>query len=228
MKQVIVVCVALAFGCTVQEPASNTPASRADGSLGRTVSQQQREQKALGDKSERAVEDLSQFVAYYDGEVQRKLWISNDVVVELAPSEEGKRALLATDNGAEDLRELQRGARVWRVRAPLGVDGLARSLSRDSLRFSPALHEAASSKTPVCALPGGVVVTFQPDWDRARIDAWLAAHDLRIAEDVAPAANMFLVATPPGLESVEIANRLHESGELVESTPNVWRQASTR
>jgi len=228
MKQLVVLCVALAFGCTVQESSAPAPAAGGEGSLGRSVSQQQREERTLGDKSGRATENLTRFVEYYDGDVKRKLWVSDDVLVELAPSEDGKREVLASDAAAEDLRDPQRGVRVWRVRAPQGVDGFARNLTRDALRFSPALHESASSATPICALPGGVVATFKPDWDRARIDAWVAGRNMKIAEEIAPSANMFLLATPPGLESVEVANRLQQTGELVGCTPNLWRQATTR
>jgi hypothetical protein len=78
------------------------------------------------------------------------------------------------------------------------------------------------------ALPGGAVATFPAGWERARIDTWLAARGLRVESTVVAEANMHLVATPPGLESVRIANELHESGELVACTPNLWREARTR
>jgi hypothetical protein len=39
---------------------------------------------------------------------------------------------------------------------------------------------------------------------------------------------MFLVPTRPGVEALDVANRLYETGELVACTPNWWREASVR
>jgi hypothetical protein len=72
-------------------------------------------------------------------------------------------------------------------------------------------------------------VTFPPAWDRARIDAWLATRSLHVQGDAVVAeANMFLVATAPGLESLKIAKELRETGELADVAPNLWRQNATR
>jgi hypothetical protein len=95
--------------------------------------------------------------------------------------------------------------------------------------LSPVLHEGPSPGLAMRALPGGVVATFPVGWDRARIDAWLTARGLRVQGDAVVAeANMYLVGTPPGLESVRIANELHESGELADAVPNFWRQNTPR
>ncbi len=182
----------------------------------------------LGDKSQRAPVDLTRTLTFFDGEHERTVWISNELVAEVAPSEEGRASVLAFDTAAEVQAQPQAGLRLWRVRAPQGVDETSRALTRDALHFSPVVHESDSSTSPRCALPGGAVATFPAGWDRARIDTWLAAQGTRVVEPVVIEANMYLVASDPGLASIELANRLHQSGEIVACTPNFWREVSTR
>ncbi len=215
------------------EPATDAPPADASspagaGGVGRAAPNQQPPSRPLGDKSERPVNDLTRSVEYYDGDVRRTLWISNELVAELAPSVAGRAEVFKLDAQAEERSTRQQGVRVWRVRAPQGAEDAAKQLTRAELRFSPVVHDSASSSSPIAALPGGVVATFPPSWQRARIDTWLAARKLKIAEEVVADANMFLVATPPGLESIALANQLHETGELVGCTPNLWRETSTR
>jgi hypothetical protein len=213
-----------------EAPATDASSPAGAGSVGRAAPNpnQQAPSRPLGDKGERPVNDLTRSVEYYDGEVRRTLWISNELVAEVAPSVAGRAEVLKLDAQAEERPTRQQGVRVWRVRAAQGADEAAKQMTRAELRFSPVVHDSASSSSALAALPGGVVATFPPSWQRARIDTWLAARKLKIAEEVVADANMFLVATPPGLESIAIANQLHETGELVSCTPNLWRETSTR
>jgi len=163
---------------------------------------------------------LRESVEYYDGSTRRKLWLSPDLVAEFDPSEAGRDAVLLADPGAVEVEQPQESVRIWRTRAPV--------LTGARTGLSPVLHEGSSPGLPMRALPGGVVATFPGGWDRARIDAWLGAKGLRVQEVVDEAGNMYLVATPPGLESLRVADELHETGELVDATPNFWRQSTPR
>jgi len=205
----------------------NTPPGKAP-SAGRSAQNPDSEARPVGDKNNRAAQDLVERIEYYDGADKRTLWLSNDLVAEVAPSESGRAAVLARDAQAAERPQNSRGVRVWRVRAQDGVDALARNLTREQVKFAPVVHESASSAAPMLALPGGAVATFPAGWDRARIDTWLAARGLRVESTVVAEANMHLVATPPGLESVRIANELYESGELIACSPNLWHEARTR
>jgi hypothetical protein len=171
---------------------------------------------------------LTESVEYYDGEEQRTAWISPDLVAEFAPSDAGRAAVLAADADAAEVEIAQKDVRVWRVRAPQGTPELARVASAGSVRLSPVLHDAPVAGRPLRALPGGVIATFPPEWDRARIDAWLAARNLRVESQVIEGASVYLVATPPGLAAIRVANSLHESGEIVSATPDFWMQVSAR
>jgi hypothetical protein len=194
-----------------------------DGSVGRSVPPQSPGGSAHDGKG--PAPSLRESVEYYDGAAKRKLWLSDDLVAEFDPSDAGRDTVLRADPSAKEVEQTQKGVRIWRVRAGLGAAGIGRGAT---LRVSPVLHEGPSPGMPMRALPGGVVATFQADWTRERIDAWLAARSLRVESEVSAEAHMFLVATPPGLDAIRIANELHETGELVDATPNFWQQATTR
>ena len=171
---------------------------------------------------------LTRSVEYYDGPTKRKLWLSEELVAEFDPSDAGRDAVLRGDPSAKEVEQPQKSVRLWRVHAVTGTDKFARAASSETVRFSPVLHDGPAPGLPMRAMPGGIVVTFPKDWDRTRIDGWLGARELKVEGDVAPEANMALVSAPPGLDSVRIANELHETGELVDAVPNFWQQATTR
>jgi hypothetical protein len=219
----IAILVALASACT---SGSCADSEAPDASLGRsaqgsTAAPIPRDRAGEAAKLQRSFE-------FHDGDTKRTVWLSEELVAELAPSPGGRDALLAADAAAAEVPQGQRAVRIWKLAAPQGTEVLAASLTRDGLRFSPVLHDGPSPGLPMRALPGGVVVTFPTAWNRAQIDAWLAQRKLRVQEPVVAEANVFLVATPPGLESLTIANQLHESGEVESATPNFWMQATTK
>lgn len=240
MKHIAISCSLVMLGACAADDASNTsnapssastpstPSTQGAATSGRNAQAPAQPPRELGDKSQRVENDLVRSVEYYDGELKRTVWLSNELLAEIGPSEDGRARVLGFDNAAEQRAEPQLGVRLWRVRAAQGIEAASRELTREALRFSVVLHESASSRSPMSALPGGVLATFAADWDRARIEAWASARGMGTPTPVVAEANIYMLATAPGLASIELANRLHESGELVSCTPNVWREASTR
>ena len=58
----------------------------------------------------------------------------------------------------------------------------------------------------------------------AQAEGWLSARALEKVRDLPVAPNAFLVKSAPGIRSLELANELFESGEVVRATPNWWRE----
>ena len=72
------------------------------------------------------------------------------------------------------------------------------------------------------ALAGGVIVHLRAA-DRADARERLAAAGLQPVRPVDPDGRAWLVASPAGMPALELANRLHESGQFESATPNWWR-----
>ena len=127
------------------------------------------------------------------------------------------------------------------------------SLHRDGVKVSPdggkfldlgggarivAKREAADTGLAVfrseagdlMALPGGVLLVLDPDWERRRIDAFLAANGIdpgRLSE-LAWADNAFLVETAPGFAALELANALAGRDGVLLSSPNWWTESTLK
>lgn len=169
-------------------------------------------------------------MSYYDGATKRTIWLSPELVAEFQPTETGKSALLSASPSGEEVPVQQAAVRVWRVRSSTDSDTLTRTLNGGSAgrHFSPVFHDFGSSASPMRSLPGGVIVTFDPRWDRARIYDFAARQNLAVERELLPGQNVFLLSTAPGLDSLAAANRLHDSGEVLSATPNWWKEAGTR
>ncbi|MEZ5604661.1 MAG: hypothetical protein R3E41_10735 [Burkholderiaceae bacterium] len=77
------------------------------------------------------------------------------------------------------------------------------------------------------ALAGGVVVRLrEADVPDAR--ARLADAGLLPIRQLDPEGRNWLVASPSGMPSLELANQLHESGKFESATPNWWRPRSLK
>lgn len=82
----------------------------------------------------------------------------------------------------------------------------------------------------VRALPGGVIVTLKrppAGNDAAQREAdgrrQLAAAGLQPLRPIGPDARRWLVGSPAGMPALELANRLHDSGDFESAAPNWWQ-----
>ena len=87
-----------------------------------------------------------------------------------------------------------------------------------------------SSSGALMTLPGGVLLVFDRDWRKAETDAFLASRGIA-RNRVSPLGaipNGFVVATGPGFAALELANALAGEDGVVLSSPNWWKERTTR
>lgn len=86
-----------------------------------------------------------------------------------------------------------------------------------------------SDEGGLMALPGGVVLVLDPDWDDAAVASFLGRNG--IAADRTTAldyvTNGFFVETEPGLASLDLANSLVAQSGVELSSPNWWLETVT-
>ena len=114
---------------------------------------------------------------------------------------------------------------------------VARGHSESIVRREPR-HEGATTIDPVfrsqagdlMTLPGGAILVFDEDWDRARVNQFFADHDIALsrveARDYLP--NAFFVTTEPGFPSLTLANALAGEDGVIISSPNWRTEVTTR
>lgn len=122
-----------------------------------------------------------------------------------------------------------RFTRIWSLPEGSDSQALADQLQvTETGDYSPAFHGAASSEVGLQGLPGGVLVQFPKDWKPARIEAWAETHELEAMRKMTVEPNWYVFETQPGVASLETANRLYATGEVLVATPNWWRDQRPR
>lgn len=93
---------------------------------------------------------------------------------------------------------------------------------------SPVFRIGTSPGARLMALPGGMVVTFKPEWTDTQVREWAASKGLEVQQRMEITGNWYVLRTEPGLASLEAANALQESGAVVAATPNWWKETVMR
>lgn len=80
------------------------------------------------------------------------------------------------------------------------------------------------------ALPGGIVLVLDPQWDRDAVESFFSRNGiaLNLTSELEFLDNGFFVETEPGFPSLELANALVEVEGVILSTPNWAREVEQR
>jgi hypothetical protein len=113
------------------------------------------------------------------------------------------------------------------------ADGKASVLAKAFSQEKSVLKTASETESPLFiengrrrALPGGLIVSLKQARDEQDAREQLVARGLtpvRLIPGDAQARN-WIVASPTGLETLNMANRLHESGHFASVAPNWWTE----
>ena len=160
-----------------------------------------------------------------EGGVERRLWIDTGRVAEFG------------SDGAPSVRAAAVGE-VESIRRSGSTDpkvGAFKDQAQNQTQASSGMASAAGKPvSPVFrdasgrprALPGGVIVSLKQalaeDDARAALEGAGLVPLRRIGE------RMWLVESPPGIESLEMANRLQEEGRFGFAQPNWWQPKTTK
>lgn len=167
---------------------------------------------------------------WYDGEQQRTVWLDPHVVAEFDPPATGKSVVKRVFPKAKKISHSRLVVRFWRLNKGVKTKSSMMRMDRMAPRakVSPVFHDAHSSVGPKRALPGNIIVHFNPGWDQSTIERWLRDQQLKIVKKASFGDNVYLIKTAAGLEALETANRLYESGEVVAASPNWWVEVEAR
>jgi hypothetical protein len=158
---------------------------------------------------------------YFDGSTKRVITLQSDLQAAFDES----KVVKAFDTGTTVSETLISDGfiRVYRVSAPA-----LRAPSTSMAGTSPVFREGNSPAGRLMALPGGVIAQFQPEWTAEQIGEWLANRGYAVRQKLNILGLWYLLESPAGLASLEMANAIHESGEVVSATPNWWMHTVTR
>ncbi len=168
---------------------------------------ERRDSGGIGDgtRAEPVEPTLGESFTWHDGDRVLQVWLDPNLVVQ--PGSDG----VSRDD----------------IVATVGDDIVVRGTVSVPAKGDPVFW---SDTGELMALPGGVALVLDPDWDSARVDAFLADNAISVA-DVAEldfVANGFFVETDPGFDSLTLANSLAVQNGVVLSSPNWWTEHVTK
>ena len=158
---------------------------------------------------------------WYDSGVKKPLYMDNELVAEFGAGSLGESAVERAEPGASRIRA-GGGASVFRVGSAGAVMQKSASL-KPGAAVSPVFREGGNPGGRMMSLPGNVIVFFKTDWTEQDVKGWAAAKKLEIVSKLDVGGNAYVLKTGPGLESLNTANMIQESGEVEAATPNWWK-----
>ncbi len=161
---------------------------------------------------------------WYDGTAKRSLQMEPDSAIQFGAAAADEEALAAAGFGAS---KPQGKARLWKrprtFAAGKTVPETA-GIPANAGKTSPAFRGEDGA---LRALPGGIVVKFRNHWTDKDARTWAARNGVTLLRKL-PLRGVWMVEAAPGLPSLELANRLHEAGEVEWASPDWWREIAKK
>lgn len=168
---------------------------------------------------------------YFDGNRKIQLELEDGVVAEFGspynPNNKGaKSAIQTADSGATFVRS-QGNLNLWKTSGKQMPVNLAKSLNQNQNQksmVSPVFRTPKSAS--IMALPGNILVEFDPSYSEKQIELILSKKGLRsLRKFDLPGKNFYEVETPAGTAALNLANSLYGNPGVLTSSPNWWREA---
>lgn len=165
---------------------------------------------------------------WYESGVKKTLHMDDELLAEFGPASDGESAVKNAEPSATRIRVRGGGgAAIWKVGSPKSALQKSAAL-KPRAGVSPVFREGGNPGGRMMSLPGNVIVVFKSDWSEQKVKGWAAAKNLGIVGKLNIGKNAYVLKTATGLESLNLANKLQESGEVEAAAPNWWRPAQRR
>ena len=184
----------------------------------------------VSSKSNRTASDMLQSYVWYDGQQKRTVWLNRSLVAEFRHGASENR-IMQKRYPAAGLWKNYHTVRIWKFETQPFPDALSmrrESSTQTQSRYSPVFHDVPTNLGSMRSLPGNVIVYLNPGWDQDIIMHWVKRSNYEVVKKLSVRPNAFVLKTEPGIETLQLANALYESGEVVAAFPDWWLQATMR
>ncbi len=168
---------------------------------------------------------------WYEGEHRKTAWLNPELIAEFPTGVARESLVFELYPAAILLEQPAAHIRIWRL--PVGIDAVSvlddlNSRPDQAAKYSPVFHDAPGPESRMRALPGNIIVYFNPEWDTRAINQWVAAQELLIVRQLASGPATYVLESGPGLEALELANRLKGTDEVIAVFPDWWHETVSR
>jgi hypothetical protein len=178
---------------------------------------------SLAANSKTAAKATSLSYSWHDERGEHHLALKPDLVAEFSPRSSSNIAI--TQPLAESHKASRGNTQVWKIIGETAEQTMQKSRSSyPSGKYSEVFEEGGQLR----ALPGNIIVRFKPDWTAYMIQNWLQAQQLTLQRKLEIGINTYLIKSEPGITSLNLANRIHNSGDVLFAQPDWWEEISTK
>lgn len=166
---------------------------------------------------------------WYDGDRVQRIWMAPDEVAVTFDT----RAMPQTPAAAErSVRLLEPSAVLQKQTGPVSYfkldDGHTPQEHALALRRNPDVRHVSpvfytnTDRTPDTrmALTGQIIVGFRAPLSQPDLQRFAREHDVSLFKSLDISPTTYVFNTPPGTDSLELANRIHLSGQVAFAYPN--------
>jgi len=162
---------------------------------------------------------------WYDGKVKRKIYLRPKLLAQF-DKKKGNATIKNLDSDAKII--LKRGpVQIWKFSkvAPKLSKGAYSTLAKN---FSEVFSDNKIGGRRR-SLPGNIIVYLNKEWSNTQAQKWAEGKHLKILKRLEiKGQNVFVIKTSPGMQNIELANRLQESVDVISAMPNWWVEVFTR
>ncbi len=164
---------------------------------------------------------------YYDGDRRVEIQEVGNLLAEktdLTEDTEGRASLVRRVDRSASLSRKYPGLRIWKTDALATRSAFARQMKGGDWenRFLPVYRTSLGN---LLIPTGNLIVYVQTDASDEKVRAWAAGKGLRALEKLPLALkNAWVIESPPGRKSIQLANSLREDPFVVSATPNFWTE----
>ena len=176
-----------------------------------------------------------QSYAWYDGQKKRTVWFNPDLAADFQGNSAQANLLKKNYPGASVLRS-HRSVQIWQLPAQQPAQPLSENTPANRGEpsraipsgYSPVFHDKPSETGRIRALPGNIIVYLNPTWNSEKITSWMQSRNLEIIKKIEIRPNAYILKTGPGMQALQMANTLFETGGVVAAFPDWWSESTTR
>ncbi|MBD3670154.1 MAG: hypothetical protein HUJ29_05210 [Gammaproteobacteria bacterium] len=155
-----------------------------------------------------------------DGQ-RRVVYMSKSLVAEFPGTAMPMGVVQKAFPRAEESQARGTGVRIWSVTTDDVTRAITAIRNLDAgTKVSPVFYDAKNGTRR--ALPGGVILRFEPTWDEQRARAWIKSQDYEIEQVIGDEKKFYLVRTGSGLDALETAKLISQANVAESVTPNWW------
>ncbi len=171
---------------------------------------------------------FSQEYSYFDGNEEKKIYLQKDYLVDFSKTSTITKNI---DPKANFIKQIGI-AKIYKISNPNVKNQIQKGILTKNLKNKDKVSEVFTSSPgggPKIAFPGNIIIAFKENISKNDIENFLNKRQLNVVRtQTILNKEYYIIESPAGLASLELANQLRTLPEVEYSKPDMWIEISKR